>query len=137
MNDWLAIVIFQLGKLGALRNETLCLNEKIARKDYKPENDEQPPMVEDYYRMVARLLLLKAETQSPNDLKRFFELHSQLSRHFSKMKGMILEDDFFEKVEQELKEIYNEDTVQQNQKAAVIRAILEQDYAKFNAAVER
>jgi len=135
MNEWLAIVIYQLGELGALKIDTLCLNDKIARGDYKPENDEDAPMVEDYYRLVARLLLLKANKQSPNELKRFFIEDTQLSRHFSKMKGLILEDDFFEKVEEELKQTQDEDPVKRDQKAVVIRAILEQDDAKFQAAV--
>ena len=135
MNEWLAIVIHQLGELGALKNDTLCLNDKIARADYKPENDEDAPMVEDYYRLVARLLLLKANRQSPNELKQFFDKDTQFGRHFSKMKGLILEDDFFNKVEEGLKQTPDEDPVQRDQKAVVIRAILEQDVAKFEAAV--
>ena len=135
MNEWLATVIHQLGDLGALKNDSLCLNDKIARADYKPENDDDAPMVEDYYRLVARLLLLKANRQSPNELKQFFDKDTQLSRHFSKMKGLILEEDFFDKVEEGLKQTPDEDPVQRDQKAVVIRAILEQDTAKFHAAV--
>jgi hypothetical protein len=135
MNEWLALVIHQLGDLGALKMEILCLNEKIAKETYKADNDEDAPMVEDYYRLVARLLLLKANRQSPNELKQFFDKDTQFSKLFSKMKGMILEEDFFDKVEEELKQTPDEDPVQRDQKAVVIRAILEQDIAKFHAAV--
>ncbi len=135
MNEWLAIVIHQLGELGALKMDTICLNDKIARGDYKPENDEDAPMVEDYYRLVGRLLLLKANRQSPNELKQFFDKETQFSRHFSKMKGLILEDNFFDHLEEDLKQTSDEDPVQRDQKAVVIRAILEQDSAKFELAV--
>ena len=115
--------------------DTLCLNDKIARVEYKPDNDEDAPMVEDYYRLVARLLLLKANRQSPNELKQFFDKDTQFGRNFSKMKVLIMEENFFDHLEEDLKQTPDEDPVQRDQKAVVIRAILEQNIAKFEAAV--
>jgi hypothetical protein len=64
MNEWLAIVIHQLGQLGALKMDTFCINENIAGGDLKPENERNVSMVEGYYSFVIRLLLLKANKLS-------------------------------------------------------------------------
>jgi hypothetical protein len=64
LNEWLAIVIHQLGQLGALKMDTFCLNENIVGGDLKPENERNASMIEDYYSFVIRLLLLKANKLS-------------------------------------------------------------------------
>jgi hypothetical protein len=64
LNEWLAIVIHELGQLGALKMDTFCLNENIVVGDLKPENEINFSMVEGYYSFVIRLLLLKANKLS-------------------------------------------------------------------------
>jgi hypothetical protein len=65
INERLAIVIHQLGELGSLKMDTFLLNEKIAGGVYKPEIDQDPSMVEEYYSLVTRLLLLKTRRHRP------------------------------------------------------------------------
>ena len=68
MNDWLAHVIQHLFDLGALKPESIILNEKFAKSDYKPTEDEDAPMVEDYYRLIGTILVLRSRKDAPNKL---------------------------------------------------------------------
>ena len=53
------------------------------------------------------------------------------------MKSLILEDDLFDHIQDDLMvAMESEDEVVREQKAKVIRAILEQDSAKFSSAVQ-
>lgn len=69
MHEWLAGVMMILNDLGALKLDKLIINDKIAQPNYKPEEDEEAPLVEDYYRLFAQILILKAKKDSPNQLK--------------------------------------------------------------------
>ncbi len=73
----------------------MILNEKIARADYKPDEDEDGLMVEDYYLLIAHLLAIRSSTDPPNQLKSFFVYDTQLDKHFKKMKPLILQDNLF------------------------------------------
>lgn len=137
MKSWLAQVLQHLITIGALKADSIVLNEKIAKPDYKPAEDEDAPMVEDYYRLIGNLLLLRSSKDAPNKLLEFFERDTSFGKHFAKMKSLILEDDLFDHIQEELlDDMQGEDAVQSEQKAKVICAILEQDKAKFKYALE-
>lgn len=101
MNEWLAKTITHLLEIGALKSDMIILNDKISKSDYKPEEDEES-QVEDYFRLVAHILILKAKNLSPNNLKIFFDKETKFGVHLAKMKTLILEDDMFDHIEEEL-----------------------------------
>jgi hypothetical protein len=68
-----------------------------------PDKDLDISMIEEYYSMAIRFLLLKARRHSPNELKQLFGKDSQFSLHFSKMNGMIEEENFFDRLEKDIK----------------------------------
>ncbi len=72
----------------------LILNDKFI-SDKQIEEDEIP-MVEDYFRIVAEFLRLKAGSSTPNTLKNLFEKESNFALHLRRMKSKILEDDLFD-----------------------------------------
>ena len=124
LNEWLANTIVHLIDIGAIRPDMLNLNDKISKPSYKPEEDEET-QVEDYFRLVAQILILKAKNLSPNNLKTFFDKDTKFGEHLAKMKSLILEDNMFDHIETELSEIPDESQETQTQKAKVVRAILE------------
>jgi len=137
MNEWLALVLQHLLDIKVLKADTIIINEKIAKPDYKPAEDEDAPVVDDYYRLIGNLLLLRSRKDPPNNLLSFFEKETSFGKHFARMKSLILEDDLFDSIQEDLLGgMEGEDAVLSEQKAKVIRAILEQDSAKFASAVQ-
>lgn len=90
MIDQLSTVIATLLDLKIIGFNEISLNEMLG-KDQKLA-DEDKPIVEDYYRLIANLLLIlsKKEDSSPNKLKKMFD-YSPLFKQFKEMKSMIIE----------------------------------------------
>ena len=61
----------------------LELNERW----FKPDEDEDGLMVEDYYLLIAHLLAIRSSTDPPKQLKTIFKYETQLDKHFKKMKS--------------------------------------------------
>ena len=72
----------------------LILNDKFMTD--KQVEDDDSPMVEDYFRIVAELLRLNAENNIPNKLKVIFEKESNFALHLKRMKSKILEENLFD-----------------------------------------
>ena len=134
--DWLARVILHLIDIGALKLDSISLNDKVTKAGYNPDEDEDASTVEEYYRLVAQLLAIQANKKSPNELKVFIMTQSRIGDQLNKMKPYILEDNLFDNIEEDLNNFEEEsDVVKRKQQATVIRAIVEQDWTKFNSAL--
>lgn len=124
LSEWLASVLCVLYDLNAIKFDKLALHDKFAAKATSGGEDEEMPMVEDYYRLMAQFLLqLSPKFEGPDNMETFF---NSFYAQFTKMKPLILEENLFEEIEASLGN---------GQVSQVIRAILEQDKAKYLAAV--
>ena len=57
LSEWLASVLCVLYDLNAIKFDKLALHDKFAAKATSGGEDEEMPMVEDYYRLMAQFLL--------------------------------------------------------------------------------
>lgn len=122
--EWLASVLCVLYDLNAIKFHKLVLHEKLTAKATTGGEEDVMPLVETYYRLMAQFLLqLSPKFEGPDNMETFF---NSFYAQFTKMKPLILEENLFEEIEASLGN---------GQVSQVIRAILEQDKAKYLAAV--
>lgn len=121
ISEYLAKVLHVLYKENALKFDRLVLNEKLGAAT---ESEDDQPMVEDYYKVMGQfLLLLSDDFKGPDPMRIFFQ--SCFDNQFKLMKPLILEEGIFDEIEQSIP----------GQRGAVIRAILEQDDAKYQKSL--
>ena len=120
--DQLSGVMYLLFSKGVLSFKDIQWTEK---KAINPD-DEDAPMVEDYFRIVAHLLYkmsMRDQKWIPSQLHQFFTIDTTLSKVFSELKPLILEENLFNDIIESLGG---------NQKAKAVGALVEGDMDKFN-----
>lgn len=116
LSTQLAKVMHLLYKENAVKFDKLILNDKLGGS---PDDDDQP-IVEDYYKLMAQFLqLISSDFKGPDPLLTFFK--SCFDNQFKQMKPLILEEGIFDEIEESIG----------GQRGQVIRAILEQDSDKY------
>jgi hypothetical protein len=121
ISEWLANVLHVLYRENALKFDKLVLHDKLGSS---AESEDDQPMVEDYYRVMGQfLLLLSDDFKGPDALRTYFQ--QCFDQQFKIMKPLILEDGLFDDIEKSIA----------GPRGGIIRAILEQDEAKYQKSI--
>ena len=75
----------------------------------KSSGDEEEPMVEDYYKLIAQFLMLMLAKSTSEKLIEFYDTY--LRSPFSEMKKLILQDNFFDEIASSLEGCLQADLV--------------------------
>lgn len=95
------MVLFTLYENGAIKFSEIYWNDKFSGPQTSTGEEEDAPLVEDYYRLMAAFLdrMANQENSTPDTILEFFKSNN-LNQVFSKMKPLILEDSLFDDIEE-------------------------------------